>query len=70
MNNIKTESPQSKQQSKAMFDVSIINLKLVREGDFELIEAFKGELPALPDLDKEKTDFRLRTAKELSLIHI
>ena len=37
---------------------------MVQEGDFELIEAFKGELPPLPDLDKEKTDFRLRTAKE------
>ena len=49
-----------------MFDVSIINLNMVQEGDFELIKAFKGELPPLPDLDKEKTDFRLRTAKERS----
>lgn len=47
-----------------MFDVSIINLKLVSEGDFELVETCKGEFPPLPDLDKEKTDFRLQTAKE------
>ena len=37
---------------------------MVQERDFKLIEAFKGELLPLPDLDKEKTDFRLRTAKE------
>jgi len=39
-------------------------LKVVAEGNFELIKKFEGNPPPLPDLDKEKIDRRLRTAKE------
>jgi len=54
----------SPSKSKSVCDVSIINLKCVSsDGGFKLIEKSKGD-PPLPELDKEKTDQRLRTAKE------
>lgn len=34
------------------------------QSNFKLIEKSKGDPPPLPDLDRSKTEMRLRTAKE------
>ena len=59
------ESPSSaKSAKKSNFDVSIVNLHLVAEGDFRIESIPKGEAPLLPDIDQGKIKRRLKNAKE------
>lgn len=58
------KSAPGKTQSKAVYDVSIINLNFVDHSNFKLIERSRSDPPPLPDLDKVKTERRLKTAKE------
>jgi len=54
----------TKPQQKVLYDVSVVNLKLIDESNFRLISVAKGELPSLPDIDRTKIAKRLKQAKE------
>jgi len=55
--------PSDKPQQKSIFDITIVNLNLIDEANFQIEEQPYGELPVLPEIDRAKIDLRLKKAK-------
>jgi len=54
----------SKSPKKSVYDISIINLSQVMQGNFKLIQLPVGEITSLPEIDRNKINRRLQLAKE------
>ena len=55
---------ESNPKKKSHCDVVVLNLNMISETNFSLISLPKDEPPLLLDIDKEKVEKRLRSAKE------
>lgn len=61
---IKSPPTGSGSNQKSLYDITILNLNLIDDANFQIEQRSSGELPPLPDIDKSKIDRRLKTAKE------